>query len=175
METRLGGPQWDAEGCRYLGQRHPQEVVQDDDRAPVRIEVLERLVQQLAVGDDGRHVGHSRTVDRCQLDLDRSAPPSTRDIDAGMDDELAQPGVELVGVAKRRQVPPCADESILDRVSRELRVPEDQPGGRVQPRDGRAGERGEGVMIAPLCPFDEVSLVHDSPWSLRNHSVALTW
>ncbi len=41
------------------------------------------------------------------------------------------------------------------------RVPEDQPGGRVQPRDGVAGKRRECVMIAPLRPFDEVSLVHD--------------
>ena len=92
-----------------------------------------------------------------------------------MDDELAQPGVELVGVAKRRQVPPGADEAFLDGVARELRVAEDQAGGCVQPRDGRAGERGEGVMIALLCPFDEVSLVHDSPWSMRGRSVALTW
>ncbi len=92
-----------------------------------------------------------------------------------MDDELAELGVELLGVAKCRQVPPGADETILDRVARELRVPEDQTGRRVQPRDGRAGERSEGVMIALLCPFDEVSLVRDSPRLLRNRSVALTW
>ena len=92
-----------------------------------------------------------------------------------MDDELAQPGVELVRVAKRRQVPPGADEPFLDRVARELRVPEDQSGGRVQPGDGRAGERGEGVMIALPRPFDEVPLVHDSPRCVRGRSVALTW
>jgi hypothetical protein len=30
-------------------------------------------------------------------------------------------------------------------------------------------------MIAPLGPFDEVSLVHDKPWSRRVRSAALRW
>ena len=90
-----------------------------------------------------------------------------------MDDEPAKPGVEPVWIAKRRQGPPGADEAILDPVARELRVPEDQPGSRVQPRDGVAGKRREGVMIALLRPLDEVSLVHDSPRSRRGHPVAL--
>ena len=79
----------------------------------------------------------ARSVDRGQLDLDRPAAPTSRDIDAGMDDEMAEPGVEPIGVAKRRQVPPRADESFLDRVVRELRVAEDQAGCGVQP--GMAG------------------------------------
>ncbi len=94
-----------------------------------------------------------------------------------MDDELAERGVEPIGVAERRQVAPGADEAFLDRVARELRVPQDQPCGRVQSRDGRAGKQCEGVMIAPLRPLDEVSLVHDNPrwcaavWS-RSHGMA---
>ena len=51
-------------------------------------------------------------------------------------------------------------QRFLDRVSRELAVSEDQSGCSVQPRDGRASERGEGVMIAPLCLLDETPLVH---------------
>ena len=177
MEARLGGPQRDAQGGRHLGQRHPQEVVQDDDRAPLRIEVLERLVEQLAVGDrrtrcrrrPGRRSGSSSTsIGRRRRRRMMSMQAWTT--------SSAQPGVEPCrGRASAGQVPPGADESILDRVARELRVPEDQPGRRVQPRDGRAGERGEGVMIAPLCSFDEVSLVHDSPRLRRDHSVALGW
>ena len=66
----------------------------------------------------------------------------------------------LSGSRRPGQVPPGADEGVLDRVSRELAVPEDQAGGRVQPRDGRVGERREGVMIASLCSLDETSLVH---------------
>ena len=115
-------------------------------------------------------------VDRSQFDLDRATPTPTRHVDARVDDELAQPGVELVRVAERRQVPPGADEAVLDGVASELRVAEDQAGGCVESGDGRAGERGEGVMIALPCPFDEVSLVHDCPTStVRGHPVALTW
>ena len=47
---------------------------------------------------------------------------------------------------------------------RELRIPKDQACGRVEARDLRAGERFEGVMIAPLRSFDQVSLVHDRLW-----------
>jgi hypothetical protein len=55
------------------------------------------------------------------------------------------------------------EKSVLDRVSRELVVPEDQSGRPVQPRDERAGKHGEGVMIASLRALDELSLVHGHP------------
>jgi hypothetical protein len=54
-------------------------------------------------------------------------------------------------------------KSVLDRVSRELVVPEDQSGRPVQPRDERAGKHREGVMIASLRSLDELSLVHGNP------------
>jgi hypothetical protein len=76
------------------------------------------------------------------------------DIDTGVNDQLAKPGIEPSGIAKRRQVPPGSDEPFLDRVTRELRVPEDQPGCRVQPSDDRAGKQREGVMIALLRSLD---------------------
>ncbi len=71
-----------------------------------------------------------------------------------------KPGVESIGVAETAKVAPGAEERVLDRVARELGVPEDQPSGGVEPRDGQIDERGEGVMIASPCPFDETSLVH---------------
>ena len=40
-------------------------------------------------------------------------------------------------------------------------IAKDQPRGGVQARHLRAGERFEGVMIAPLRPFDQVPLIHD--------------
>ena len=88
------------------------------------------------------------------------ASPATQAIDTGTDEQSVDPGVEPVGVAQPRQVPPGADQGFLDRVSRELAIPEDEPGCRVQPRDSRAGKHREGVMIAPLRLFDETSLVH---------------
>ena len=82
---------------------------------------------------------------------------------------LMQPGVEPIRVAETGQVAPGADECLLDRVARELRVPKDQASGRVQPREGRVDESGEGVMIAPPRAFDELSLVHGRLWLCHDH------
>ena len=71
-----------------------------------------------------------------------------------------QPSVESVGVAKPRHVPPGGYQGVLDRVSRELAIPEDESCRSVQPRDSRANEHREGVMIALLRKFDETPLVH---------------
>jgi hypothetical protein len=147
--------------------------VHDDDGSPFRVEVTERLIQDVTVDDGGREVDHDRIIDRGQLDLDRPVSSTSQDIDAGMDDELAKPPIEPLGIAKPAQVAPCVEESFLDRVVREIRVPEDQSGRCVQPGDGRSSKLREGVMIAPLRTLDEVSLIHDSPWSQRP-SVALT-
>ena len=45
-----------------------------------------------------------------------------------------EPGVEPVRVTKPGQVPPGAHQGVLDRVARELAVPEDEARGRVQAR-----------------------------------------
>jgi hypothetical protein len=42
-------------------------------------------------------------------------------------------------------------------------VPDDEAGDSLQPRDGRADERREGVMIASARSFDEFPLVHSHP------------
>jgi hypothetical protein len=62
----------------------------------------------------------------------------------------------FVSYAIRHRPDPC----LLDRVSREIGVPEDQSGRRVQPRDGQVDEHGEGGGIALPCSLDETSLVH---------------
>ena len=48
-------------------------------------------------------------------------------------------------------------------VSGEVRVTEDQPGGRVQSRELPADEHAKGLMIALACPLDETRLVHAAP------------
>ena len=163
MEPRLRGADRDAEGRRHVRQRHPEVVVQDDDSAPLRVEPPEGDVEQIAIGDDRGDVADRRSVDRRQLHLDRPPAAASHDVDAGANDQSAQPGLEPIRIAQPRQVPPGSHEALLDRVSRELVVPEDQSGRRVQPRDGRAGKHGEGVMIASLRPLDELSLVHATP------------
>jgi hypothetical protein len=88
-------------------------------------------------------------------------------VDAGVDDEAMEPGVEAVRIAKAREMPPGSDVAFLDRVACELRVPEDEAGCRVQPHDGRVHELGEGLMIAPLRSLDEKSLVHANLGSMH--------
>jgi hypothetical protein len=65
--------------------------------------------------------------------------PAPQDIDAGTDDQRPDPGFESIGIAQGREVPPRAHEPVLDRVSREFVVPEDQSGGRVH---GATSARG---------------------------------
>ena len=159
----LGGPERDAEGRGHVGQRQPEVVVQDDDRPLFGRQAPKRHVEQVAVGDGRRDVGDRRSVDRRQFDLD--GPPARdaagRRCRSGR--RGSQPALEAIRIAERREVPPGPDESLLDRVSRELVVPEDQSGRRVQPRDEPAGQHGEGVMIASLRSLDELSLVHGPP------------
>jgi hypothetical protein len=74
-----------------------------------------------------------------------------------------EPGVEPVGITQPREVTPGPDVGVLDRVSRELLVPDDEAGDSLQPRDGRADQRSKGVMIASARSFDEIPLVHGHP------------
>ena len=134
--------------------------MEDDERPPRRIEPPKGLVDDLAFGYFGREIDIGCRANLHELDLDRSASATSDRVDAGTHEQSMEPGVEPVRVAKARQVSPGSDESVLDRVSRELAIPEDQPGRSIQPRDGRASELGEGVMIAPLRLLDETPLVH---------------
>jgi len=117
-------------------------------------------VDQRPIGDRiGRIVlGWSEHFD--DLDLDRPPSPAAREIKTGIDGQAVDPGVEPISLAKAPQVAPGPEEALLDSIARELVVPEDQASGRVQPRDGRVNELGEGVMIALPRPLDESSLVH---------------
>jgi hypothetical protein len=113
------------------------------------------------------------SIEGLKLHLDDAAPSLPCRVDAGSDRQAVEPGVEPLGVAQPGQVTPGSQQRLLDRVSRELAVPEDQSGGSVQPRDGRASQQGEGLMIASSCQLHELSLVHGHPWSRRSRMVAL--
>ena len=160
MVAGFRGADRDAENRSDFGQGHPEVVVQDNDRAPFGLEPPKGQIQQLAVGEETGGVRHRRLEQHRNLDLDRSTTTASQDIDTGSNDETAQPGIEPIRVPKGRKVPPGCDESVLDRVSRELGISEDQAGGGVEPCDGHAGKLSEGVMIALPRPFHESSLVH---------------
>jgi hypothetical protein len=86
-----------------------------------------------------------------------------------------EPGVPALRVAQPGQVPPGSQQRILDSVSRELVVPEDEARRGIQPRDGSAGKSREGVMIARSCLLDETSLVHGRPRCGATMVAALRW
>ena len=135
----------------------------DDDRPLLGLQPLQRGIEQVAVGYGRSDVADGRPIERQQLDLDRATASPPNDVDTGSEDQAVQPRLEAIGIAEGWQAPPSGEEPILDRVSRELVVPEDQAGCRVQPRDERAGKRGKGIMIASPRALDELSLVHDHP------------
>lgn len=177
MEPRLRGAQRDTEDARRLGQRHPQEVVQDDNGSPGWIEPPEGIVDELSIDDvrRGVRIGDLWPVKRFQLDLDRSSLPATEGVDAGTDKEAVEPAVEGIQLAQSGQASPGPNERFLDRVAGKLSIAEDQSCGCVQPCGARADEHGEGVMIASPCTFHESSLVHGCLSSQRSRSGALGW
>ena len=85
------------------------------------------------------------------------------EVDAGIHHEAVQPVVERRGVTQPRQAAPGPDERLLDGILGQLRVAEDEAGGGVQARAGRADELGEGVPVASPRSLHESDLVHDRP------------
>ena len=110
-----------------------------DDRALLGLQPVESGVEQFAVGNSRSDVADGLSIERQQLDLDRAAATPPDNVDAGSEHQAMQPGLEAIWIAKGWQAAPGREEPVLDRVPRELVVPEDQAGCRVQPRDERAG------------------------------------
>ncbi len=108
-----------------------------------------------------------------QGDLDHVPALTPRGVDAGTHGETMQPGVEPLGLAQRRQLAPGFEHRVLDGVSRELRVPDDEASGCVQPGQSGRGEHGEGVMIASPGPLHQLQLLHDRLTMRRGLMVAL--
>lgn len=149
--------------------------MEDDDGPPLRREPAKGLIQELAIGEPGRGIPDARGVQGRQLHLDHPATASPGRVEARVDGQSMEPGIEALRITQPGQVSPGSDEGVLDCVSRELAVPEDQAGGSVQPRDGRAGELREGVMIALPRSLDETSLVHGRLTCGAARVVALGW
>src|SRR3954469_14922618 len=160
MKAGLDRSERDREGRRDVGQRQPDEVVQDDDRPALLVELGEDDVDELPIGVSNRAVRQGRLMKRRELDLDHPAAPLASQVETGIDGEAIEPGIEPSGISKLPEIAPGSDQPVLDRVACELRVPEDEESSLVQPHDGGASELGEGVMIASPCPLHEPSLVH---------------
>ncbi len=130
-------------------------------------------VQRVTVGEESKRIA---TDGRCKVGerhLDDAPLSAAGFVDGRVHEQAMEPGVEPVGIAQPRQVSPGPDQALLDRVARELGVPEDEASGRVHARSGAPGKHGERVAIAPPCLFHERPLVHGRPLERRDLMVAL--
>jgi succinyl-CoA synthetase beta subunit len=133
----------------------------EDDHGPhLRFEPEEAAFELVAVDDRRRRVGDRRGVDLGQLDVHAVPACPSRLIDAGVDEQPMQPGIEPVGIPERGQITPGPDERVLDGILGPFDIPEHEPGGRIQTGDRGACQLGEGVMIAFPRSLHEVSLHH---------------
>ena len=153
MQSRLRRAERDARGMSprpaaaspgSSAGRRPPACSGRDARAPRR-----------AAGDRRRRWPHPRPTAPSRGESSTSieaASPMPSEIETGVDGESMEPGVETIRVAQAGQIAPGSDERLLDRVARELRVPEDEASRSVQPRAGRASKHRKGVMIASPSP-----------------------
>src|SRR6266542_6982546 len=100
--------------------------MEHDDGAPRGIESAQGVVDDLSIGHVGSDIADRRLTNWMELQLDGPAPPTTQDVDTGTNEQPMQPGVEPIRVAEAGEVSPGGDQGVLDRVSREFAVPEDQ-------------------------------------------------
>ena len=79
-----------------------------------------------------------------------------------------EPSVEGLGIPQPPKVPPCPDERVLHSVFRRIPVTEDPSGDRVQALVCSRRESIEGLVVAPLCAFDEFGR-HADPLERYGH------
>jgi hypothetical protein len=142
--------------------------MQDDDGSIPISEAAHDTVDQRPVGDLVGLIGQGRFDDLDDAYLHGPSSPTAHQVETGIDGQSIDPGVEPIGIAQAPKVAPGPEETLLNGIARELTVAEDQPSGRVQPRDTPVNELGEGVMIAVSRPLDEPSLVHGPPRRRRS-------
>ena len=100
----------------------------DNDRPLLGLQLLQRRIEQVAVGNGGSDVTAGQAVDREKFHLHRTTSATADRVDARAEYEAMKPRLEAIGIAQRGKTTPCGKEPFLDRVSRELVVAEDQAG-----------------------------------------------
>lgn len=130
------------------------------ERSLRRVEPVERSLDEVPIGELTLIVAAERLVVGLNFDLDGTSPTSASLIEAGIHKEAVEPRVEPVRITKSGQIAPGPHEGVLDRIARELAVPEDEARRRVHPSRRSRGKHGEGVVIASPRLLDELSEVH---------------
>ena len=153
MEPRLRRGEGDPERRRGLGQGVAEVVVHDDERSLLRVEAGECPLDQVAirqvagvvvvvVGSSMGRISTSIGRRRRRRASSRQAFTSRRWSQASNRSGITKPG----------QVTPGSHQGVLDRVARELAVPEDEARGRVEPggrRRTRARRRRRDRLAPP--------------------------
>lgn len=155
MQAGFRGPERDAQRRGDIRQLEADVEMQDHERATVGSQSAKRRVQRLPLGDLALELARVAQLLGRQLDLRLASTLSSNEAKARANGQAMDPGVEAVGVTQARQVAPGRDERFLDRIPGQLGIPEDQPGCPAKSADHGGGERGEGVMIAPLRALHE--------------------
>jgi len=171
-EPGLGRAEWDVQRLGQGRDGHPHVVVEYEDGAMFHREVSKAALELITVRNEAGLVPDRRRRDRVEFDFHRPAAAAANDVEAGVDGQSVEPGLESIWVAQAREVAPRSDVGVLDGVAGEVLVAKDQAGDRLEPRDRPADEQPEGVVIASACPFDEIPLVHGHPndATIRLHS-----
>ena len=74
--------------------------MQDNNGAPLGIESPQCMIEDLSIGKGGGDVPDRRITDGCEFHFDDPTAATAREVDAGMDDKLAKPGVEAIEIAQ---------------------------------------------------------------------------
>jgi hypothetical protein len=155
MQARLGGAQGNVEGGRDLGQGQADVDMQDDEGATLVVEPPEGGIERIALDNLVLEIARVAEILDRQLHLDRAATFPAGKPETGAHGQAMRPGLEAIGIAKAGKIPPRPDQRLLDGIPGQLWIPKDEPGGPAEAPDQRAGEHGEGVMIAPLRALHE--------------------
>ncbi len=76
--------------------------MQDDDGPMTGIEAPERLIEQVAIGHATGDVRAVGCIDGFEFDLDDATSSTPSQVEAGVDGDPMEPGVEPIGVAQPR-------------------------------------------------------------------------
>jgi hypothetical protein len=168
LQSRQG-----SKGSGRLLDGEAEVQAKDDDRAVVDRQPSKAGVELLPNDELRRGVGDRRfhVEDRDRRAVAAGAAELVGD---RPHEQASQPGIELGDVAERGQVPPAADERLLDGILRAICVSQDEAGDGVEPVDGRRGEDVERLALAGPRPRHEGSPIAahavssaGSSWILR--------
>src|SRR5258705_9825630 len=132
--------------------------MKDDDQTLVGVQSSEAPLEFVALVERPRVVGGVGHVDLGQLNFNAPASVLADLVVTGANEQPIQPGVEAVRIAQTRKVTPRAQECLLDCVFRAVRITENEPSRRIEATQAGSRENSEGVMIALLCPLNDISL-----------------